>query len=537
MTLERLQSYPIICQGGLDSNENHLFLSTVKPGSATTLINYEPGLFGGYRKLDGFEPLEADFPDVDDAGSEGKILGIAIYNQGIIAARKTQSAAVYNFFFWTLDSDWTAYTTGLTLTVTNLDKIRYATFNFDGTEKVVFTDGINNATLHDGTNWTNVDPAGTGADFANAGGPMALAAPKFVAVFKNHVFVSGDATDPHIVAHSAPNAEYDWTAAAGAGQINVGFAVKQIKPFRNELFVLGETKIKKIVVDGTDFVLQDVTNDIGCLASDSVIEYNGDIFFLSQDGIRTIAATDRVGDIELAVQSKTIQQDLIGLIDSYDMSQVNAVVVRNKSQMRFFFSDSTVDPGDSVGVLGAIRGGHEIEHTGTGLEWGRILGIRTSCVTSAYIGTEEYILHGDYNGKVYRQESGFSFDGESILTVYTMPYIDFGDVFIRKNLHKVLVFLRPETAGVSLNASIQYDWDNADVLNPSSYIMESDIAGSFYGSGIYDTSVYATEAEPVIFRNVEGGGFSARVTFSTSDDTGSHSIQAVVFEYHVEGRK
>lgn len=535
--LERLNTYPVICQGGLDSNRNYLFLSSTKPGAATTLVNYEPGLYGGYRKVDGFAALETNFAEVDPGGSEGKILGVIIYDQGVIAARKTQSASTYKFFAWDVGLAWDDYATGLTLTATNVDKIRYDTFNFDGTEKVVFVDGINNATLFDGTNWINVGTSDTGADFANAGGPMALPAPKYVTVFKNHIFVSGDATDPHIVAHSAPEEEFDWTAAGGAGQLIMGFEVKQIKPFRDELFVFGETKIKKIVVENDTFVIKDVATDIGCIASDSVLEFNGDLLFLAQDGIRTIAATDRVGDIELGVQSKNIQQNIRDLVDGADLTQVNSVSIRAKSQVRFLFSESEIDTNISEGIIGGLRGGPSAEHTGTAWEWGQLRGIRASCMTSAYIGTEEFVLHGDYNGKVYRQESGNSFDGSNIPTVYTMPYIDFGDVFVRKNIHKILVFLRPEIASVSLGTRIEFDWDDRDVFNPALYTVESEIIGSYYGTAVYGTDVYASPPEPVIFSNIEGSGFSTRATFTTSDTAGPHSIQAVVFEYSVNGRK
>lgn len=530
--MERFQTAPIICEGGLDSNQNYLLLSQRAPGSATTLVNHEPSLFGGYRRIDGFEPLEEDYADVDDTGSEGKILGVAIYNSKIIAARKTKSASTYKFFYWTSGADWTAYATGLTHTATNVDKIRYDTFNFDGDEKVIFVDGINPAVLFDGTTWVDIDTADSGADYANAGGAMAVNDPKYVSLFKNHVFIAGSAADPHVIAHSAPLAEYDWTAASGAGQLNAGFEVVQIKPFRDELFVFGETKIKKIVVEGSDFVLKDVTINIGCLAADSVVEINGDLVFLSQDGFRTIAATERNNDVELGVLSKSIQQDVTDLINSADLSQVNAVVIKKKSQVRFFFSDENLTVNQNVGILGGLKAAQD----GVAWEWSRLIGIRTSCTTSGYIANQEYVLHGDYNGKIYRQELGNSFDGANILAVYTMPYLDFGDIYIRKTIHKVTVFLRPE-GEVSLSALLQFDWDSDEVLNPSSYLLEDDVTGSLYDVGIYDTAMYAGVTSPVLIKNVEGSGFSTRFTFTSNDMRDSYSIQAVVFEYAVNGRK
>lgn len=536
--LEKFQTYPVICEGGWNSNENHLLLSQRTPGAASTLINFETSLFGGYRRLDGFEGLNSDVDnvEVDPTGAEGKIYGVAIYENDIIATRKQQSGATYKFYKFVDGDPWDDYATGLTLTSTNVDKIRNQTYNFESTEKIAFTDGVNPLAIFDGSTWVHATSADTGADHANAGGDQILDAPKYITLFQNHLFIAGDATNPDVVAHSAPNADYDWLNASGAGQLPVGFQIVQIKPFRDALYIFGETKIKKIIVDNTTFVLKDVASNIGCLASDSVQEINGDLVFLSQDGIRTIAATERNEDIELGNLSKLIQQDVTDEILTADLSQVNSCVIRRKSQVRFFLSDENLDTDSNMGFIGCIKGQNSIEHSNVGWEWMKLLGIRTSYAMSGYIGSQEFILHGDYNGKVYRQEQGSSFDGANILAIYTMPYLDLGDVFIRKSFHKITVFLRPEGT-VLLNTAIQYDWSSPHVFNPVDYTLENEITGTVYGEGVYDVDSYASTPTPVVISNVEGSGDSIRVTFSSSDMNDSYSIQAVVFEYAVNGRK
>jgi hypothetical protein len=531
--LEKLLTYPVICEGGMDSNENYVLLSQRTPGAGINLLNYEPSLFGGYRKIDGFAPLVEEFPDVDDAGSEGKILGIHFYDDGIIVQRKTQSVSTYQHFFWTADADWTPYTTGLTHTATDVHKVRSTTYNFFGPESILFVDGVNPAVIFDGTTWTEIDPSNTGTNLADAGGPMALEAPAYTTMFKNHVFVAGDPDNPAVVAHSAPAADYDWLAASGAGQLNVGFTIRQIKPFRDELFVFGANKIKKIVVEGTDFVLKDVTNNGGLLASDSIVEVNGDLHFLAADGIRTVAATERNNDTELGVISKKIQQDMTELISSLpNFSGVEAVVLRKKSQVRFFFSDENLDTERNQGVIGGLKGDPGQSYW----EWGLLKGIRTSCTASAYIGSEEYVIHGDYNGKVYRQESGTSFDGTNILANYTTPYLDMGDIYLRKTIHKITVFIRPE-AETLVTMNMSFDWGDREILTPSPYLLEATSIGTTYGVGVYGTDIYATTPPPYLIKNVEGSNFSVSLNFTSDDMTGSHSIQAIVFEYSVNGRK
>lgn len=530
--MEHFQTYSMICEGGLDSNQNSLSLSSRTPGAATLLVNFEPSLYGGYRRINGFQPLNTTFEAVDPSNAEGKILGVSVFNNDIIAARKLKSGATYNFYKYDAGSAWDDYTTGLTLTSTGVDKIRYDTFNFNAVETILFTDGINNATLFNGTNWTAIDSSDTGVDFAHAGGNQALNAPKFNCVFKNHIFVSGDSTNPQVVAHSAPSKEYDWTAASGAGQIVVGFEVVQIKPFRDELYVFGKDKISKIVVNGTDFVIRDVTKILGCLAPDSIVEVNGDLQFLSQDGFRTIAGTMKIDDVELSTLSKNIQQDVTFLSQSFDLRYLNAVVIRRKSQVRYFFSSEALETSKNEGIIAGLKLG------GNGFywEWGRLKGIRTSVCTSKYILGEEYVLHGDYDGVVYRQEVGTSFNGDNINAIYRTPYLDFGDVFIRKTLHKIFLFIKPEGV-TTLNAKISYDWDDPDVTNPSVYTLQTEIVGDEYGDGLYGSIIYASSPSPILIKNVEGGGFSNRITISTNDTNACYSVQAITYEYVPNGRK
>jgi len=95
---DRVQSYKVICGGGLNSNENHLDLSENSPGAATRLVNYEVSLFGGYRRIEGFTPYNANanHQEVDPANTEGKILSVSIHKDDntdstiVIVSRKVK---------------------------------------------------------------------------------------------------------------------------------------------------------------------------------------------------------------------------------------------------------------------------------------------------------------------------------------------------------------------------------------------------------------------------------------------------------------
>ena len=545
---DRIESFKVISGGGLNSNENHLSLSDSAPGSATRLVNYEPSLFGGYRRINGYAQYGDLYPEVDDGNdvAEGKVLCVAYYknehmgNPYVIAARKDVGTTTYSFWYHTPLIGWRKMTTGLTLNTTDgvrtVEKIRFVQFDFGSGSQIIFVDGVNNATLFDGTNWYNLDSAQSGGEH-HPGGDQLIDAPSVVDVFENHIFLSGDRTSQSVVAHSAPNDPLTWTVSAGGGQLVMGFKAIQIKPFRDNLFVFGNNSIKKVAPDLTSgFVVEQVTTNVGCVAADSVLEIGGDLLFLAPDGLRPVAGTSRIGDVELETVSKSIQSALVDIIQNTDLSTLNGVVVRSKSQVRYFFGADNTDVVDSEGIVGGLT-----DTTGSiSWEFGGLLGIRASCCSSEYIGTEEFVLHGDYDGKVYRQEQGNSFNGRDIVGIYATPYYDFNETEVRKTIRKVNTFLRAE-GPFEMNLAVAYDWGDYTTSRPSTYSEESQGGPTVYGGRSITYAganvTYGGNSKPIMTYDIQGSGFSVRATFVTVGQFDPYTIQGLVFEYSVAGRR
>jgi hypothetical protein len=556
---DQIQSFKLVCNGGLNSNENHLDLSDNSPGAATRMLNYEPSLFGGYRRIEGYDEYDPDYGEVTVAGSstgQGKVLGIAIFKNDVtssttvIAARQDAGASTYSFYYYTADIGWRKFTLDhsvtrpMTLNGLTVNRLRHQQFNFGTGNNICFVDGVNPAIVFNGTNWKEIKSSHSGGYHASnntAGGNQALNAPALVDVFENHLFLSGHEATRAAIAHSAPNDAYTWTSAAGGGQIASGFDVVQIKPFRDNLFVFGNKNIKKITVTASNaFALENVTSNIGCVARDSVLEIGGDLMFLSPDGFRPVAGTSRVGDIELETLSKPIQSTLVDLIKNEDMDALTGVVIRSKSQVRYFVTTTTggtvVSAASSIGIIGGLT------DTSGSIEWefGQLLGIRASCATSDYVGTDEIILHGDHDGKVYRQENGTSFNGSNIISVYATPYLDFGETEQRKVIRKLNTFVRAE-GPFEMNLAIDYDWGDYNTAVPSTYTQTSAGAPTIYaGRNItYNGSnvVYGGASKPLMTSDIQGSGFAVRATFVTDGQSEPFSIQGLVFEFSAAGRR
>ena len=509
---ENLASFKVFCQGGLNTSRDVLSQGENQPGSATALINYEPAVTGGYRKINGFAN---NYGTVTGTGS---VLGVFVadgINDGIFACRKPSSGNNYLHKWNNSSSAWQAITTSGSPTMVGVSKVRFSKLNF-GTPKIVLTDGINPAATYDGTTYTQITHSDAPTD------------PKFSAIFQNHLFLAGDPAHPTKLFFSAPLAETDFASANGAGVINVGFPIVAIKSFRNELFIFGSTNIKKL--SGTalaNFAIQTVTDDLGCLATDSVIEIGGDLLFLSQDGLRPISGTAKIGDVNLETVSKNIQSIFTDIIFDIDLEGLNAVVIRQKTQFRYFFSGS-----DTQGIIGGFR------QTPNGLqfEYSQMLGITATCAASGYIGQNEFVLHGTSDGKVHRQETGNSFAGENIFSIFQTPFFHMQDPEQRKIFYNIATYLRSEGDN-SIVMSAVYDYEDVDTLNPTNFDLSTTGAAAFYNEALYNsTAIFDGNPSPVQRINISGSGKSASLKFVTNDTNASHSIQGLVITFGVGDR-
>ena len=229
----------------------------------------------------------------------------------------------------------------------------------------------------------------------------------------------------------------EFTNAQGAGELTFAYNITGIAKFRDALFVFGKDRIKKVVPDATTtFAQQEVTNNIGCIATDSIIELGGDVLFLASDGIRPIQGTARIGDVELETISKPVQQLLQSLPSTHDLDNMSSVVIRNKSQFRYFFPKTTTAAADTAGIIGGLR----FADRRVGWEFGELLGIRAFVATSGLINDVEVVLHGDLNGEIYQQESGSTFDTADVTAVYASPFLYFDSTEKRKIYQHITLF-------------------------------------------------------------------------------------------------
>lgn len=513
-----LQIAKIFCEGGLNTNRDLLSQGERAPGSAIRLINYEPSLTGGYRRISGYSNV---FPNLPGTGAT---LGVCVapgIDDGILAVRQpTVSTDAYLHWWDTTNEVWqpVAASAGSTDDFSAQQKVYFVRYNW-GEPRVLFVDGVNEAHVYNGTTLQNL--AGTNAPDS----------PRVAAEFKNHMFLAGDAIEPTNLYFSAPTNELDFTPANGSGVINVGFPVIQIRVFRDSLYVFGVNHIKRLIGNNiADFVLEDVTQDLGCVAADSVIEIGGDLLFMGPDGLRPISATDKIGDVELETISKDIQSYITDISYNENLDQLSSVVIHSKSQFRYFFAGA-----ESQGILGGLR-----KNSQTGqidFEFSQLLGMTAKCADSGYIGQFEYVIVGSEDGKVHRQEIGTSFDGDNIFSLFQTPFYHMGDPELRKHFLKLTTYMRAE-GDSNILMGVVYDYEDQFVSNPSNYTLSIEGAAAYYNEATYDAgAIYDGNPTPLVKTNISGSGTSISIKYVTNDTNASHNIQGMVLLYGVDDRR
>ena len=398
--LARTQAFPFVCEGGLIANRSTFIM---RPGEALQLENFEPDIEGGYKRVKGFqrhvgfivpqtsassEPvlMAASFANKVVAARGEKIfssattsLSIAIASttamtgSGVITVQSTSgfsssgtlqiNSEIFTYTGVTsttftgvtratsstsaaahavddvVSESWTERDTGRT----NAGKYNFETFNFDGNDKFIVVDGVNDPTVFN-TSLSATDVTASSVEGA-----------KFVTAFREHMFYAGMSSTPQELVFSQPFDEDAFNTGSGAGSVKVDDTIVGIKAFRENLFIFCENRIFKLTgSSSSDFAVAPVTRDIGCINGDTIQEFAGDLIFLGPDGLRTVAGTARIGDVELGTISANVQS----IFDEnlVDAALFESVVIPDKTQYRIFFAKDEQGEDNTRGVICVMKG-------------------------------------------------------------------------------------------------------------------------------------------------------------------------------------
>lgn len=400
-------------------------------------------------------------------------------------------------------------------------KLRTAKYRINNTDKVMAVDGFNVPFSWDGTTFTKITSA-----------PSDVIGASFIAYHKNQMFFAKG----EVLTFTAPYTDSDFNAANGAGVISIGGIITGIIPFREALIVFTDKTISQLVGNTLqDFVLQPVTNKVGCVASDTIQEIGGDVIFLGPEGLRLFGATDRVGDFTLGLVSKSIQTEMTSLITS--SVSFASCVIKQKSQYRIFGYNST---GQSTANAKGVLGTQMVGDSTSNIAWAETIGIKAYVVDSDYKNQTETVVFAHDDGFVYKMESGNSFDGSNIVASFATPFVTINDPRVRKTFYKLFLYTDPD-GSVTNSVNLKFDFDTQGSVQPDTIILSNEGVGgvSVYGSSTtrYGTSVFGGKLVKQFETQVIGSAFSVSLQFTSDGVNPPFSLDAATLEFATHDRR
>ena len=318
------QPYTVPCGGGLVKSANAIDLLRT-PGVAKELRNFEVSIEGGYRRINGFTKYGSAQP----SGSSDTILGVFPYGDGVIVTVSDDIYFSNDGATWLQinrssvaggGDNYTAFTGRSVLNRTGQGQCQFVLFegpDYDYGE-VIIADGANKlySFRMEGTGALN-----TRTFFAFEITVTGSESVKYITIHDHHLIAAGVSNNLNTVYYSVYNDPDNFTGSL-AGSVTISDQIQGIKGFREDLIVFAENSIHKLINinDSSNIRIDPITENVGCLSGYSVQEIGGDLLFLAPDGLRTVAGTARIGDVELGTVSKAIQplvSDLAENINSF----------------------------------------------------------------------------------------------------------------------------------------------------------------------------------------------------------------------------
>lgn len=485
-----------------------------QPHLATRLNNFEVSNEGGYRRINGF----TRFGDTNP-GTASQIFGVQPYGAGVVVC-------VDDDIYYSEDgSTWTQVNKDLAGGGNDAALAGASTLARSSQGQASFA--LMKAPVGKSTADYGTLIIATGADkvalfrIEGTGGSKTWyyeelstpAAGSYVELHDQHLCIVDTTNAPNTVYYSANNEDDDFSGT-GSGSVTVPDRIVGIKSFRNDLYIFCERTIKKLlnINNPASISVEDVTNDLGCVSGYTIQEIGGDLIYLSQDGFRTIAGTERIGDIELGTVSKKIQPLVTSITTSPGTYIFNSVVIKGKDQYRLYYSVSGGIASNQKGIIGTLRTDRE---TGTlRFEWSTCSGFDVGAIGASFTNEESY-YHGDLSGKIYTHDSGNDFNGTAIIYSYSTGDIDFGDPGLRKTLHHMILSTEPE-GSTDIKLNWKFDFSSTGIVQPPQVDVGTLSFGAKYGTAKYGSAKYGISS-PLKRINLRGSGTSVAFNFTGED--------------------
>jgi len=533
--MARSQPYTVACSGGLVKSANSIDLLRT-PGAATVLQNFEVAIEGGYRRINGYYKFGTTSA-TQPTGSADEILGVMPYADGVVVTVSDDIYFSNDGITWLQinrsgvasgGDNYTTFTGRSVLARTGQGQCQFA--HFEGAThqygEVIIADGANKLYFF---RMEGSGALSTRTFFAGEITVDGTNGVQFVTVHDHHLIAAGVENNLNTVYYSAYNT-LSFTAS-GSGSITISDQVVGIKGFREDLIVFCENSLHKLVNinDAANIRIDPIAENVGCLSGYSIQEIGGDLVFLAPDGIRTVAGTARIGDVELGTVSKQIHPILNDLARNVNDYVINSMVHRDKSQYRLFYTNRGFNEADQKAIIGTLRP--------DGFQWSEIKGMEVTAIGAAFddTGIEQH-YHGSQAGYVYVHDAGDDFDGSNIDARYQTPDYDYGDFGTLKTLHYIKMSIGPENE-VQPTLRVRFDYDSNETPQPDDIVLDTVPAPAKFGTALFGTAKFGAAEQPLVRIPLVGSGYSNSFRVLSEDTNAPYIINGFYVDYIPSGRR
>ena len=423
-----------------------------------------------------------------------------------------------------------ALSSATTITRSNQSNNQFATFESDGAYGSLYiTDSTNKI-----AEFQITVSGGVNTYYFEELASPAPSNPKVCEIFSERLVVAGQTSSTSTVVYSARLKPYDFEGSS-AGEIDVGDIIVGIKVFRNSLIIFCKNSIFELTSLDSTPIIKSITKNIGCVNGNSIQEIGGDLIFLAPDGLRTVAGTARIDDIEIGSISRKILPLINTLLTNIQQYTISSMVIREKSQYRLFYHQSGQGQSAQKGIIGTFK----FDENGVpAFEWSQSIGMDLKfCSSELNPQNEEVKFGANENGYVYEIDTGDNFDTTNINAKFQTPDMDYGDNGLRKSLYAVKANIKPEGTQPDLQMRIRYDFESTDVPQPGAVNVGSLNSTSLYGSAVFGTGTYGAVTLPSKKMIVTGSGFSNNFRFFSDDTNAAYAVNGLFVSFIAGGRR
>ncbi len=378
--------------------------------------------------------------------------------------------------------------------------------NFSGqsaTKKMYGVNGVGTAFEWNGTVFV---PIFTG---------MTTDTPNHIAAHRNYLFLSFPGGS---VQYSALLNPYSWSILSGAGEIAIGDNVTNIVPDTETVMVIMSLERVGVLYGNISSEFEFKTRERQAGAVEWTAQQIGPIHYLDQEGVRSMASSDKFGDFSIGTISRRVKP----LMDAKRKAGVTvdcAFVLRSKSQYRLFYSD----------------GSFLIFWFGSGMDRPEIMagnyGKRVRCICAGEESDgSEAIFFGSDDGFVYQMDAGTSLDGSEIDSYVRLP-VTCNSPRQRKRFKKLFAAMATNP-NINLKYVVEYGpsetEQGASVANDFTVrggggVWDVDNWGSFYWSGGFEGRAD---------QGMEGEGSIAYITmYGKSSTDQPHTLKSLTVNF------